>query len=1058
MQNQSYLSPSYSGLSKVNFLSLALIALALLLTSNIQVSAQTPTATLSGAVHDQTGGTISKARVVLVQSETGSQRTAETNEAGQFTLSLLPSGTYSLTISFTGFKTEVIKDFRLAAGEKSSIELLLVPGPITESVEVFASASTLQPTNGTVGAVIDQRLVNGVPVPNRHFLELAVLLPGVAPAAPGSDLSTQASSAVNIGGAREASNNFLLDGVDNNDLFLNRFVVNPSLDSIREFTILENNYDAEYGRSAGGQIIVATKSGTSQLHGSAYEFFNHSGMDARNYFDLPGDTPHRRRNQFGGSIGGPFGGSQNFFFLNSEFDRAQQAETRTANVPTEQQRAGDFSGTSTIINDPFTGQPFSQNRIPAGRLDPVGTQYAALFPLPNRNAAGQNFVSSPLEIDRVGQATGRVDTSLPGGTPVFVRYSYINDDRTEPFGASGPNIPGFGDRVLDRGQDLALGATHLFSSALNEFRLGYNRLRREVSAENTINGLASFGATGPKLTDGDLGYARVTLAGYESLGDNPSLPILGHRETIHVSDSLSMQRGRHFIKTGFEARHYLSNGYTHLYSRGQIGFTGFLAGDALAELLLGMPTFSILAQNNNYQALRTHAIEGFLQDDWKLTRSVTVNLGVRYQYSSPPVDAHDSVSIFDLQQLKIRPVGKDGVSRSGIQSDYNNFAPRVGMSWDIGSRGRFVLRSGYGIFYDTEALIAASAWYYNPPVFDLNIFATGATLLQLSNPFPSGQGFSPLPAPVTLDPRTRIGYAQHWNLSLQTRLGQTTTVETRYVGTKGTSLFTKRNINQPAPGPGDVDSRRPIPGFSDIFLVEPSASSIYHALQIEVQKRPGKGLSLLASYTLSKSIDNTSAFIASTGDDNTPQNSSNLRLERGLSNFDVRNRLSLSATYDVPGWRGYRAFQGWHVTPLLTLQSGRPFTPRLSVDNSNTGNGQSINGHDRPDLLHNPVLSNPTPERYFDTTAFAKPAQYTFGNAGRNVLTGPAYAQVDLSLAKDLARISEQGRVALRADAFNLLNHPNFQLPDGFLDNPTFGSVLAAYPARQLQLALRLSF
>ncbi|HYR44938.1 MAG TPA: carboxypeptidase regulatory-like domain-containing protein [Terriglobia bacterium] len=1041
---------------KVDTLGAAITLLFILATG---LNAQTTAATLYGGVRDLTAGILAGVTVELVHEATGLKRSVESDDVGQFVVPLLPNGRYTLTAMRAGFKTEVLQGIQVELGTKSKIDILLVPGSLEDHVEVIADVNTLQPVNSTIGEVFDNRLMETVPLNGRQFLQLVLLAPGVAPPAPGSDLSNQASSAVNIGGAPEASNNFLLDGVDNNDLFLNNFIVNPSIDSIQEFTVLENNYDSEYGRNGGAQITIATRSGGRNFHGSAYEFLRHSGLDAKNFFDLPNEsTPHLRRNQFGGTLGGPFAGSHNFFFLNSDFTRAQQAETRTTNVPSLLERNGDFSQSRVVIRDPFTGQPFSGNRIPSARLDPVGVKLAALFPAPNRNVAGQNFVTSPLETDRIGQATGKLDVNFSQANPGFIRYTFINDDRKQAFAASGPNLPGFGIGVLDRGQNLAIGATHFFTRALNDFRFGYNRLRREVLPQNNTNALASLGAQGPSLAPADRGYPKVTIAGYESLGDDPNLPILGHRETLHFSDSLSFQLGRHHMKTGLEVRRYLSNGYTHLFARGQVGFSGFLGGDALAELLLGLPTFSLLAENNNFQALRTHAVDGFFQDDWKPSRRITLNVGVRYEYNAPPVDAHDSVSIFDLKQLKIRPVGKDGVSRSGSQPDYNNIGPRFGLSWDMSGSGRLVLRSGYGIFYNTEALIANSAWYFNPPVFNLNIFTTGATLLQLSNPFPSGQGFSPLPSPVTLDPNTRTGYAQHWNLNVQTKVTGDTTVEARYVGAQGTKHFTKRNINQPLPGPGDVDSRRPIAGFGDIFIVEPSASSNYHSLQLRVEKKPGKGLSLLGAYTFSKSIDNTSAFISSTGDDNTPQNSRNTRLERGLSNFDVRHRVSIAGSYDIPSLMNKPFFRKWQISPILVIQSGRPFTPRLSVDNSNTGNGASINAHDRPNLVHDPKLSNPTPERFFDTSAFAMPAQYTFGNAGRNVLIGPGYADLDLALIKEVLTVVDQRRLQFRAEVFNVLNHPNFQLPDSYFDKPTFGHVLSAFASRQIQFALKLSF
>ena len=785
-------------------------------------------------------------------------------------------------------------------------------------------------------------------------------------------------------------------------------------------------------------------------------------MDARNFFDPGPGAPHLRQNLFGGSIGGPFVGNRNFYFANAEGTRANSARTRTANVPTALERTGDFSQSPVTIRDPFTQSAFSQNRIPAARISAIGAGLAKLYPLPNRNVVGQNYVSSPMETTNIGQVTGKMDFQAIESMPIFVRYSFINNDRAQPYSAQGPNFAGFGINVLDRGQNAAIGFTRYLSPTLfNDFRAGFSRLYREVSPRTRErNELGALGARVPDIPANDFGFPLALVTGYDKVGDDPNLPIRRRTGTVHLSNSLNWQHDRHLVKAGGEFRHYLSNGFTHLFARGQLLFTGALTGNGLADMLLGFPTVSILGTNNNYQALRTHSFSGYLQDDWKAGRSLTVNFGLRYEYNSPPVDAHDSVAIFDVQQLKIMPVGKNGVSRSGLNSDKNNFAPRVGLNWDLTGEGVLTLGAGYGIFYDTEALIGNSALYFNPPVFNINLFITGANLLGLSDPFPTGRGFSPAPSPITLDPNSRTAYAQQWNTGLRWKMLQNTTAEARYVGTVASKLLSKRSLNQPLPGPGDVDSRRPIAGFSNILLIESSAASNYHSLQLSTQTTATRGLSLLGAYTFSKSIDNASAFISSTGDDNSAQDSRDLRAERGLSNFDLRHRFSVAATYEFPNPTGADFLSGWQLSTILALQSGRPFTPRLSADNSNTGNvgGSGVYPHDRPNLLKNPELSNPTPEKFFDTSAFAVPQRYTFGSSGRNVVIGPSYASVDMSLLKDVIKIGDQGRIQVRAEVFNVLNHANFQLPQSFIDQPAFGSVLGAYAARQIQLAMRLNF
>jgi hypothetical protein len=875
-----------------------------------------------------------------------------------------------------------------------------------------------------------------------------------------------------VNGAREAANNFLLDGVDNNDLFLNRLVVNPSVDAIQEFSIQGSSYDAEYGRSGGAQVNVALKSGSNAIHGGLFEFLRNSSLDAKNFFDLPDrKIPQYQRNQFGGSIGGPIITSKTFYFGNFEAAPTRRAETRTSNVPTAQQKLGDFTGTGIILRNPFTGQPFPGNRIPAEMIHPVGASLAALYPDPNRDLPGQNFVASPVANERMWQVNGKVDHQFSSNNKAFARYSFIDELNFLPYAQKGPNLPGFGIDVRDRGQNLALGDTHVFSGrTLNNFRFGYNRLRREVFQENADQDVfKTLGITGLNLSPKDFGYPSVVLAGYERLGDDANIPIVRRTGNFHFSDSLSHQRDRHFLKFGGEIRYYLENGYNDLFARGQLNFQPAFTGDALGDMLLGLPALSISAVNDNPQALRTKAYNGFFQDDWKIHPRLTLNLGARYEFNSPPVDARDRLISFDVATQRLTPVGQNGVPRAGVDSDLNNFAPRVGFSWNATGSGKLLIRSGYGIYYDSGTLIENETLYFNPPYFQLSLFFTRPpNFLTLSDPFPLGRGFSPLPSPVTLDRHYRTGYSQQWTFGVQREIMSNWVAELNYVGSKGTHLVMKRNLNQPVPGPGDINARRPIPGFGDILLVSSEASSTYHALQARIEKRYSQGLSLIGAYTFAKSIDNSSAFLESKGDDNTPQNSTNIAAERGLSNFDLRQRFSGSFVYELPfsrdgrwpaqhGWMD-ALLRNWQVSGILTFQTGRPFTPRLTTDNSNTGNVGGFFAHDRPDVVGSPELDNPTPERFFNTDAFAIAQHYTFGNSGRNVLIGPGLSNLDLAFMRNI-RLHHEQTLQFRVEVFNFFNHPNFKLPESYIDNPaTFGRVLAAEPARQIQFGLKYAF
>ena len=1034
--------------------------------------AQSATATLFGGVVDQTGAPLADVRIRITKEETGISRTATSGPEGHFVFPLMTPGAYSAVAALRGFRTEIVKGIWLSVGEMATLDFELKVGGIQEEITVIAQRTLVEVATAARGSVVREEEMASLPLNRRQYLELALLGPGVAPPAAGSRLSVQANSSVNVGGAREASNNFLLDGVDNNDLFINRMVVNPSVDAIREFRIHSANYDAEYGRSGGAQVNVVTKSGTNRFHGSLYEFLRNSRLDARNFFDPPEEKiPQFQRNQFGGTLGGPLVKARTFFFFNFEGVRTRRAESRVANVPTLLEKIGDFSESGVTILDPFTGLPFSGNRIPEARIHPVGRNLAALYPDPNRSVARANFLASPVGRERSTQFNLRLDHEFSSRNHFFSRYSLIDGFDFDPFAPKGVNVPGFGINALDKGQNLVIGDTHVIGpGVLNDFRFGFNRLRREVFPENQGRDvLESLGITGLDVPTRDQGFPSLVVAGYEQLGDDPNLPLARTTGTYHFTESMSLHHGAHFLKAGVEVRHYRQDGFNDLFGRGQLNFQPVFSGDALADLLLGFPTLSIAAVNDNPQALRTTAYNVFFQDHWRIHSRLSLSAGLRYEFNTPPVDTDDRMIVFDVASQQLKPVGQDGVPRAGFDSDRNNFAPRIGFSWDPDGKGKMVVRSAYGIFYDSGTLVENSALYFNPPFFQLDLFfPSEAGLLTLDDPFPSAQAFSPAPSPITLGRDFRTAYVQQWSFGVQREIAKDILFEVDYVGSKGTGLVMKRNLNQPLPGPGDLGPRRSFAGFSDILIVESAASSIYHSLQARVRKHYSGGLYFSAAYTFSKAIDNTSAFLESRGDDNTPQNSRNTRAERSLANFDLRHRLAVSLVYDLPfgprrrwlgGANGFLPglVRNWQVSSILTSRSGQPFTPRLTIDNSNTGNVGGFFAHDRPNRVADARLANPTPDRFFNVDAFEKADPGSFGNSGRNILTGPTVRTLDLALARNF-RIREGARLQFRAEFFNLLDRTSFDLPESFLERPTFGSITSAGPARQIQFGLKLLF
>jgi len=612
----------------------------------------------------------------------------------------------------------------------------------------------------------------------------------------------------------------------------------------------------------------------------------------------------------------------------------------------------------------------------------------------------------------------------------------------------------------------------LTPNIVNETRAAFSRVASSVTQEaSVLNSEVGLPTISPRARD--LGLSFITITGYSPIGDEGNNPQNSVTNVYQFLNNTSYVRGNHLFKFGADLRFTQQNAFRDVESRGRLQFSPFfqLTGNALADMLFGFPLLTSVAHVDNPQKIRTESYNFFINDSWRVTPQLTITAGLRYEYNSPPVDAEDRATVFDLNTRTIVPVGTNGVPRSGFDPDRNNFAPRIGFAWTYRDT---VLRGGYGVYYDQSPLAPAESLYFNSPFFDNNIFFSLPGLpLTLSDPFPS---FFPFPLPdsaLAIQRDLRTGYMQHWNFNIEHQFYNTTVLEVAYVGSKGTKLLTARDINQPQPQllpPGLPFVPRPDPRFDDIDLLESRGNSNYHALQARFQQRLAKGFTSLASYTWSKSIDDASNFFSSAGDPNFPQNSYNVAAERGRSNFDVRHRLSFSYSYLLPFGKGRQyladnswattVLTGWETHGILTFQSGRPFTVALLSEIDNSGTGRSILGfgaNDRPNVVGNPEISNPTPERWFNTAAFAFPPPGTFGNAGRNILDGPGFQNVNVSLMKSTG-LTERVNLQFRAEVFNLFNHPNFNLPDNFLGSPTFGRISSARDPRHIQFGLKLLF
>lgn len=1042
-------------------------------------AAQTHRASLRGTIVDANGAVIPGISINVTNRATGESRTAITNDEGAYVISSLSPGQYTFVAEGAGF-SKFSQSVELRVNQDVRVDAVLEAGSIKYSPgDVFPLDELIKRDSQSLSTVIENRQVENLPLDGRSFFELSLLVPGAAPSAQGSAGSVRGDFSFSVNGAREDSNNFLLDGVYNVDPKLNTFAVRPPVDAIREFEMATSTYDASFGRNPGAQVNVVTKSGTNEFHGSLYEFHRNGALDARNFF-APASEPKPKyiRNQFGGSLGGPLRHNSTFFFVDYEGGRSREGVTRVTNVPTERERLGDFSQSFFGAPfDPFSGMPFPGGIIPDFAQNPVGRAIANLYPLPNRNVPFQNFVSSPTQRDTVDSFDVRVDHGRNGKSNLIARYSFGERHLFEPF--TGPTfslVPGFGDTVRRRSQNLMFGETHIFSPTfVNEARVAFSRVGASVIQEASItNSDVGLPTISPRTRD--LGLSFITVTGFSPLGDEGNNPQNSVTNVYQVLDTAQWVKSNHLFKFGADIRFTQQNAFRDVESRGRLQFSPFaqITGNALADLLLGFPLLTSVARVDNPQQLRTKSYNFYFGDSYRVTPRLIINAGLRYEYNSPAIDSANRARVFDLATGTIVTPGTNGVPRAGYESDKNNFAPRVGFAWAVGEAQTTVLRAGYGVYYDQSPLAPAEALYFNSPIFDNNIFFSLPGLpLTLADPFPS---FFPFPLPdsaLAIQRDLRTGYLQHWNANIQQSFGQRRVLELAYVGSKGTKLLTARDINQPQPSvlpPGLPFVPRPNPFFDDIDLLESRANSSYHSLQARFQQRLTRGLAALVSYTWSKSIDDASNFFSSAGDANFPQNSYDLRSERGRSNFDVRHRLSVSYSYELPFGRGQdhladngflsTVLTGWQTLGILTLQSGRPFTVALLSEIDNSGTGRSLLGfgaNDRPNITGDPAAGTRTVERWFNTAAFAFPAPGTFGNSGRNILDGPNYQNLNVSLLKNTV-LTERISFQFRAEVFNLFNHPNLGLPDNFLGSPTFGRITSARDPRHIQFGAKLLF
>lgn len=1030
----------------------SLLAVFLLLSSGLTALAQS-TATIQGTITDESGAVLAGARVTVRSAAIGVERTTETDSSGNFQVAALPVGTYRIEVQAQGFQTSVVNDLTLEVGKIIVQNFQLKVGGVSQEVSVVADAGLVETTTSTVGQVINQKTVQEIPLNGRHFVDLGLLIAGsVTPPQNGfltAPLRGQGSFAFNTAGNREDTVNFMVNGINLNDMVQNQITFQPSINTVQEFKVDNSTFSAEYGRSSGAIVNIATRSGSNQFHGEVFEFLRNEALDARNFFNTT--KPPFKRNQFGGALGGPVHKDSTFFFFSYEGLRQRQGLTLNGNTLTNAQRA--------LVTDPVIKKLLDVVPLPTSVVrDPVTGRDIGRF---------QGSDTAPVNID---QWTGDVNHIIGKDDRLHAYYAFQRDLRGEP-NLQGNTLPGFGDTRRSRRQIFTLNETHTFGAKLvNEARFGFNRIHITFTPNALLNP-ADFGIRNG--INEPIGLPQINITGFNfNIGGPAGFP-QGRGDTTFVfSDTASYLRGSHSLKIGGEFRRFLNNNFNR-----NIGTFNFATPEAF---IAGTGNAFTVTLGDVSSSIANGALGLFVQDNYKLKPNFTLELGLRYDWFISPTERYDRFVNFDQGTKSLRRVnsGTDKLYRD----NKDNLQPRVGFAWDIMGDGKTSLRGAYAILADQPVTNLVTGNSSNPPLATPLTF-NGAIRLNNAVDVARAAGLSP----SAVDPSFDNAYVQSWNLNVQREITPSLGVMIGYFGSKGTHLRISRNVNQlingVRPTPTLSASSEILPGAAvgNIVKIESVANSSYNALWVSAQKRLSRGLQFNASYTWSKSLDynslNSQGVVV--------QDSYNIRGDRGLSDFDARHRFVINAIYELP-FRGNRFVEGWQVSAITQLQSGNPVN--ILAGNPAGLNIASFTGQAtlRPDQI-GPIEIIGSPTQWFNAAvcdprdpggcpagaAFALPVRtvdgrtvFHFGNLGRNVVIGPGFNNTDFSVLKN-TKIAESLRLQFRAEFFDVFNHANFGQPGRVaqVGSTSFGVITSTrFPtgdsgsSRQVQFAMKLIF
>ncbi|HUS05568.1 MAG TPA: TonB-dependent receptor [Bryobacteraceae bacterium] len=1078
----------------------------------VAMFAQSDSGLLFGVVTDPSGRAIIGANISLRNQATGAERKYVTDERGLFYFTVLPSGRYHIDLESPGFKHYQDADVRVQVAQVARLDIQMEIGSVKETVNIAESPSGLNSETVSQGTVVGSEKIPVLPLNGRQFIQLALLVPGANPggrAVQQNSVRQGQTGGLSIAGNRTNNTAFLLDGAVNTDPDFNSLNYSPSIDGIAEFQVQTAMVSAEYGRAS---VNVVTKSGSNDLHGSVFEFLRNRNFDARP-FNLSGSLPKFQRNQFGGTLGGPIKKDKLFAFFSYEGLRVRQAGAGLTSVvvPSVEQRDGDFNKTFPKgITDPDNmvggvAQKFPGNRVPASRLNPLSLAALKAIPLPTD--ALTNFYQNATGVlsQNNNNYSGRFDYTAKENWTLFGRYSIAEESANIPATVTGR------DRVNDaRSQNAVIGSTYVVTSGLlNETRVSYGRLAILSGLPELNFSLGSGSTTLPLFIlqpypnmGGSGGFNATRGSGIINVRDN----------SYQVYDNVSWRKGRHGLKFGGEIYRPEMNRIESTSAIGEFQFTTAYTGDPLASFLLGLPAIASRAVGPSRIDGRQLAYSLYAQDDFRVSSKVTVNLGLRYELAAPMYDAHQQMSSIDYSNVPSPQTifaqgrtgfysptlficGQNGTPRGCAYTDKNNFAPRAGIVWAADSKT--VLRAGAGMFYASNDA---------DPLFRLAAGLPGnlAQTLNSDPVTPRFRGFDVFgPAVVGpvqiqaagIDINQRTSYSVQWNATAQRQITKDIVLEVGYLASLGLKLEQNVQPNNAMPGAGAIDPRRPyasltyapgtvFPNYINVVgnsvpvgfinYLPHSAQSNYHAMLARVEKRFTTGLSFLSSYTFSKAITNAPQFRNAggvDGNENSPaQDAFNLRADRGLASFNVAHRSVTSFLYDLPFGHNQKFLTeglaskllgGFQISGIYSMQTGFPFTVNLTGDTAGVGAGTG-GIFVRPNAVPGQTADLPGSERstsrYFNTSAFSLPPNFTFGNVGKNTVTGPGLTNLDLVVSKE-TRIGENLRFQIRVEAFNIANHSNYNGVGRIINTPaTYGKVLNQLDPRQIQLGAKILF